>query len=197
MKLIKTQEQTNLVYLAFAEILKKAQPAPGNPSAQNQPILAPSPKNTNSFYVMPERSRAREIAKERGLAVQEVSLGQLKNRFVGETERKIKVLFASFSSLKNHAIILEDIESLAPRDASPEIIDALKVGLDNLTSTMQSNNTIVISIINYPRNVNDAILRRLSSNGEELAFNNESQIKEEKEEKEEEEEFLRHKIGPW
>ena len=110
---------------------------------------------------------ARALAAESGAAFLSVSASTLTGKYVGESEKQVRDLFAAARKLAPCIIFIDEIDSLmttrssAENDASRRLKTEMLVQMDGIGST-DADGVFVIAATNRPQELDDAMLRRLS-----------------------------------
>lgn len=104
---------------------------------------------------------ARAIAGELDAAFFSVSGAQIKNKYVGETEKNMRLLFEEAAKHERAVIFLDEIHSILARRGREKVsaVDEFLVMADGIAK--RKNNLLILGATNYPWMLDFAVFRRL------------------------------------
>jgi len=104
---------------------------------------------------------SRAIAGELDATFFSVSGGQIKNKYVGETEKNMRALFEEAAKYERAVIFIDEIHSLLGRRGNEKVnaVDEFLVLSDGIIK--RKNNLFILGATNDPWLLHDAVFRRL------------------------------------
>lgn len=107
---------------------------------------------------------AKAVANEIDAAFYNILCSEILDKYVGESEKKIKEVFDEASKQKRAIVFFDEFDSIASNldsgsDVSRRVVSQLKSLLDGVESY---ENIYVLAATNYPRNIEFGIRRRLT-----------------------------------
>ncbi|MDO4588086.1 MAG: ATP-binding protein [Planctomycetia bacterium] len=104
---------------------------------------------------------AKAIAGELNAAFFSVSGADIKDKYVGETEKNMKRLFEEAAKYDPAIVFIDEIQSLLARRGNEKVsaVDQFLVMTDGVIS--RKNNLLLLGATNYPWMLDDAVFRRL------------------------------------
>lgn len=104
---------------------------------------------------------AKAIAGELDAVFFSVSGAQIKDKYVGETEKNMRLLFEEAAKHDRVVIFIDEIHSILGRRGNEKVnvIDEFLVLADGITE--RKNNLLILGATNYPWLMDDAVFRRL------------------------------------